>query len=112
MKNVLNVFYRTVLAFIVCDISITLWFVFAYYSAVPHITFKSVLYIFIHYGSALSIPGTIAFLIIYALYKKVKKRWVVYLSALIILYGAFLCTNWIFIWYMIAGLFTNDLFTQ
>lgn len=112
MKNALNVFYRTIVAFFICDTGITLWFVLAFYSAIPHITFKSILHTFMHYGAVLSIPGTISYLIIYALYKKVKKRWALHLIALIILYCAFLATDYIFVWYMTAGLLTNDLFVQ
>ncbi len=112
MNNALIVFYRTIFVFLLCDVIITLWFVFAFYSSVPHITFNSIVHIFIHYGAVLSIPTTIAYLIIYALYKKVKIRWILYLSAVIILCCVFFLTAYIFIWYMTAGLLTSDLFVQ
>jgi len=112
MNKALIVFCRTILVFLLCDVIITLWFVFAFYSSVLHITFNSIVYIFIHYGTVLSLPATISYLIIYSLYKKVKTRWVLYLSALIILCCAFYFMTYIFVWYMATGLLTNDLFNQ
>ncbi len=102
----------SIIVFLLSDIIITLWLVLNIGSSVPNITFKSVLHIFMHYGPTLSIPTTISYFIIYVLYKNIKIRWGVYLSALIILCFAFFLTAYIFIWYMTAGLLTNDLFVQ
>ncbi|WP_158991093.1 hypothetical protein [Mucilaginibacter sp. L196] len=112
MKNIYKIIGYSVIVFLLSDIIVTLWFVLNIGSSVPHITFNSIVYIFIHYGAVLSTPATISYLIIYALYKKVKIRWTLYLSALIILCCAFFLTAYIFIWYMTAGLLTNDLFVQ
>jgi len=112
MKNAFIIFYRTIFVFLLCDVIITLCFAFVFYSSIPHITFNSIVYIFINYGSVLGAPTTISYLIIYALYKKVKIRWILCLSALIILCCAFFLTAYIFIWYMAAGLLTNELFVQ
>lgn len=112
MKKTYKIIGYSVIVFLLSDIIITLWFVLNIGSSVPHITFKSVLHIFMHYGLTLSIPTTISYFIIYVLYKNIKIRWVVYLSALIIMCCAFFLTVYIFIWYMTAGVITNDLFEQ
>jgi hypothetical protein len=112
MKSWLQLIFRMLLVFLACDVLITLWFVYAFYSDVPEITFKSIQYIFFNYGTALSVPATLAYGLIYNLFKTMKKGWPFYLVSIIILGIAFFATAYIFTWYMISGLLTNDLFVQ
>lgn len=112
MKSWFPLILRMLIVFLLCDFLITLWFVYAFYATVPEITFGSMKYIFLNYGSALSVPATLAYGIIYLLFKKMDKAWPLYLVSILILGVAFFATAYIFTWYMISGLLTNDLFVQ
>lgn len=112
MKKLLDLFSKVILVFLLSNLIFTLWFVFDIGSSVPHITFNSIKYIFMHYGFALSIPPTISYLLIYLLYKKIQRVWIFYLSSCLIICFCFFLIAYIFAWYGVVGIIKDDLFTQ
>ena len=112
VNTILTGLCTALLVFLLCDAGITSWFVISLHPFSSPVTFKSIIYIFIHYGLRLSVPAPAAYLLIYAIYMTIKLHWVFYLLAAVILVCTFYATIWYLTWNLAASLLGNDLFQQ
>jgi len=111
MKNITQGIGKILLVFLIANLVVTTYFLFAYSPLVESIDLKLIVKIIKQFGLIISIPTSILFVLIdTVLIKRITKTWVLYVSRIIIFFGI-LYIMWLFfsIYLVASALIDNPL---
>jgi len=111
MKSITQGIGKILLVFLIANLVVTAYFLFAYSPLVESINLKLIVKIIKQFGLIISIPTSILFVLMdIILLKKIKKDWILYVSRIIIFLGL-LYLMWLFfsIYLIASALIDNPL---
>lgn len=105
MKSVPSFLIKLLIIFILSILFVTFYFIFFFSSSLDSVTLKAVIKIITQFGLIISIPTSIIFVLVDILIEKIKTKWVLYLTRIVV----FLCLMYLVSLFFSIYLISNAL---